>query len=99
MPDISVFWTQPAQAHLRKLYEHIGKESPKNAHKVVEEIVMAVEKAIRNPDIYAPDKFKTDNDGSYRAFEKHHYRVSYRFANNVIRVLRVRHTSMMPMQY
>ncbi|MBS1566856.1 MAG: type II toxin-antitoxin system RelE/ParE family toxin, partial [Bacteroidetes bacterium] len=46
-----------------------------------------------------PDKYKTNNDGSYRAFEKHRYRIVYRFGNNIIRVLRVRHTSREPLNY
>ncbi|MBK8607580.1 MAG: type II toxin-antitoxin system RelE/ParE family toxin [Chitinophagaceae bacterium] len=49
--------------------------------------------------MFAPDKFKENNDGSYRAFEKHHYRISYRFDNRVIRILRVRHTSREPILY
>jgi len=40
----------------------------------------AGKKAAANPEIYGPDKYKTDNDSSYRAFEKHHYRVAYRFS-------------------
>jgi hypothetical protein len=38
-----------------------------------------VEKAIPNPGFYGPDKYKADNDGSYRAFEKHSYRIVYRY--------------------
>jgi plasmid stabilization system protein ParE len=56
-------------------------------------------KAITNPGFYNPDKCKTNNDGSYRAFEKHHYRIVYRFTKNIIRVLRVRHTKMEPQKY
>ncbi|WP_394337594.1 type II toxin-antitoxin system RelE/ParE family toxin [Chitinophaga silvatica] len=88
-----------SQKQMRQAFKHISKDSPKNAAKVIEEIVEAVQKATSNPERYSPDKFKTDNDGSFRAFEKHHYRVSFRFTNNIIRVLRVRHTSMEPLEY
>jgi hypothetical protein len=44
---------------------------------------MVVHKATLNPEIYGPDKYKTDNDGSYRTFEKHHYRIAYRFSKSV----------------
>ncbi|MEN9548721.1 MAG: hypothetical protein RIR12_1312 [Bacteroidota bacterium] len=67
--------------------------------KVVNDIVVSTEKAINNPTYYNLDKYKIDNDGSYRAFEKHHYRVVYRYQKNIIRVLRVRHTSMEPKKY
>jgi plasmid stabilization system protein ParE len=66
---------------------------------VVDDIVSAVNKVISNPEVYPPDKYKDNNDGSYRAFEKHHYRIVYRFNDNTIRVLRIRHTSMEPKEY
>jgi hypothetical protein len=30
------------------------------------------------------DKFKKENDGTWRAFEKHHYRISYRVMPNEV---------------
>ena len=78
---------------------HLSNDSPQNAAAVINDIIIAAEKAIINPQYYNPDKYKTDNDGSYRAFEKHRYRVVYRFKKNIIRVLRVRHTSMEPKKY
>jgi addiction module RelE/StbE family toxin len=97
--EYEVVWTKRSQKQMRQVFKHISKDSPKNASKVIQEIAEAVQKAISNPEIYGPDKYKTDNDGSYRALEKHHYRVAYRFSKNIIRVLRVRHTSMEPHNY
>ena len=94
-----VVWTKRSQQHIKTAYKYISIDSPKNALKVVEEIVTALNKATSNPAFYGPDKYKKNNDGSYRAFEKHHYRIVYRFTNNIIRVLRVRHTTMEPSQY
>src|SRR5260221_11934982 len=94
-----VVWTKRSQKQMKQAFKHISKDSPKNAAKVIEEIAEAVHKAISNPEIYGPDKYKTDNDGSYRALEKHRYRISYRFSKNTLRVLRVRHTSMEPLEY
>lgn len=92
-------WTIRSQQHLRAAYNYISDDSPQNAKKVIEEIIIAVEKAIANPEFYGPDKYKSVNDGSYRAFEKYHYRIVYRFTKNIIRVLRVRHTRMEPKIY
>ncbi len=94
-----VVWTKRSQKQMRQVFKHISKDSPKNASKVIQEIAEAVLKAVPNPEIYGPDKYKTDNDCSYRALERHHYRVSYRFSKGIIRVLRVRHTSMEPLKY
>ncbi|MGC4037510.1 MAG: type II toxin-antitoxin system RelE/ParE family toxin [Chitinophagaceae bacterium] len=92
-------WTRRSQQHMSALYRYISKDSPLNASKVVNDIVAAAEKAIANPQHYNADKYKIDNDGSYGAFEKHRYRIVYRYQKNVIRVLRIRHTSMEPKQY
>ena len=82
-----VVWTKRSQKQMRQVFKHISKDSPKNASKVVQEIAEAVQKAIPNPEIYGPDKYKTHNDGrNFRALEKHHnYRVAYRFSKNIIR--------------
>jgi plasmid stabilization system protein ParE len=75
------------------VYEHICEDSPKNAFKVLEAITGIVNNAAANPTSHPPDKYKLNNDGTYRSFVKHSYRISYRVTNNTIRVLRVRHTS------
>jgi plasmid stabilization system protein ParE len=94
-----VVWTKRSQIHLAQLFEYIKKDSPRNASKVLNDITASVFKASKNPERYPPDKYKIDNDGSFRAFEIHRYRIVYRFSQNVIRVLRVRHTSMEPLPY
>jgi plasmid stabilization system protein ParE len=99
MAGNKLVWTRRAQQHMAALYNYISNDSPQNAIVVIYDIVAAMEKAIVNPDCYNPDKYKKDNDGSYRAFEKHRYRIVYRYQKNIIRVLRVRHTSMEPKRY
>jgi plasmid stabilization system protein ParE len=99
MVKYQLVWTRRSQQHMMALYKYIHEDSPQNAAKVVNDIVAAMEKAIDNPSYYNPDKYKIENDGSYRAFEKHRYRIIYRFKNNYIRVLRVKHTSMEPKMY
>jgi plasmid stabilization system protein ParE len=94
-----VVWTKRSQLHMHQIFEYISLESHQNAVNVLEDIVSAVNKATTNPEFYSADKYKVNNDGSYRAFEKHGYRIAYRFNKNVIRVLRVRHTSREPKAY
>jgi plasmid stabilization system protein ParE len=92
-------WTKRSQLQMKAAYNYISEDSPKNAAKVIEDIAVAVNKASTNPEFYGPDKYKINNDNSYRAFEKYHYRIVYRFTKNIIRVLRVRHTKMEPKTY
>jgi plasmid stabilization system protein ParE len=84
---------------MKAAYKYISEDSPQNALKVIEDIIAAANKAITNPEFYNPDKYKVNNDGSYRAFEKHHYRIVYRYNKGIIRILRVRHTKMEPTKY
>jgi len=94
-----VVWTKRSQQHMEQIFSYINEQSPQNALQVTEDIILAVNKATTNPEIYNPYKYKHNNDGTYRAFEKHRYRISYRYKTNVIRVLRVRHSSMEPKEY
>ena len=56
-------------------------------------ILSKVESLINNHTLYPIDKYKTNNDGSYYAFEIDDYRISYRVKNSVIKIIRIRHTS------
>lgn len=94
-----IVWTKRSQQHLKAAYKYISEDSPQNALRVIEDIIAAMNKAVSNPEFYNPDKYKVNNDGSFRAFEKHRYRIVYRFKKNVIRVLRVRHAKMEPEKY
>ena len=88
-----IVWTMRAQNHMKAAYNHISEDSVLNARRMVEDIIAAVEKAVESPEIYPQDKYKINNDGSYRSFVKHRYRVSYRAVDGIMRVLYVRHTS------
>ena len=94
-----IVWTKRAEKQLLEAYEYISLDAPQNALKVVNDIARAVEKASENPSAYPLDKYKMDNDGTFRALEKHKYRLSYRCSGHIIRVLRVRHTKMNPKYY
>ena len=94
-----VIWDDEAKQQLRAAYTFIKRDSPKNAAKVRGEIIALTKKIALYPEIYSVDKYKADNDGSYRAFEKHRYRIAYKVSEKEIRILRVRHTSMEPLSY
>jgi len=91
-----VVWTKRSLLQIKAAYKYIFKDSPQNAGKVVNDITKAVSKAVPNPEFYGPDKYKINNDGTYRAFEKHSYRISYKITKMTIVVLRVRHTKLEP---
>lgn len=96
---MKVIWSDEARLQLRTAYNHIKKDAPQNARKVRSDIVSITGSLPVNPGKYPPDKYKLSNDGSYRVFEKHKYRVVYRVLEKEIRILRVRHTGMEPITY
>lgn len=96
---LKVVWSNDARQQLRAVYNYIKKDSIQNAKKVRSDIVNITNNLSKNPARYALDKYRRNNDGSYRAFEKHKYRIAYRLFYNEIRILRIRHTSMEPKNY
>ena len=96
---LEIVWTKSAKSQLREIYKYISQESVQNAIKVINDLTQAVENIVQYPEKHKTDQYKKDNDGTYRAFEKHHFRVSYRNENQVIRILRIRHTKMNPKKH
>jgi len=94
-----VLWSNSAKAELKKAYEYMALDSLQNAQMVKNALIDLTIDLPQNPEKYPLDKFKTNNDGTWRAFEKYHYRISYRILENQIRIVRVRHTSKSPLTY
>jgi plasmid stabilization system protein ParE len=92
-------WNKRALNQFNAAIKYIAKDSLQNAENARKDILSKTEKLTANPEIYPPDKYREENDGNFRAFELHHYRISYYVSANEIRVLRVRHTKMEPKKY
>ncbi len=92
-------WPLKVQKQLEKVYQYILSDSPQNAEKVKEDILSSTRRLGANPEMHPPDKYRINNDGSFRAYELHHYRISYRVLAKYILVVRIRHTSMEPKKY
>lgn len=88
-------WPLKVQRQLEKAYNYILADSFQNAEKLKNDILLSTRKLSANPEMYPLDK----NDGSFRAYELHHYRISYRILQNEIVIVRIRHTSMKPKKY
>jgi len=58
-----------------------------------------IDKLPENPQRYAVDKFKRNNPGNYRAFEKYNYRIAYKHTDKEIHILRIRHVRQEPLEY
>jgi len=94
-----VVWSKSARNSLKQAFKYIALDSLLNAEIVRDTLIDATIELSENPEKHPMDKFKTENDGSWRAFEKHHYRISYRILKKQIRIVRLRHTSRSPLIY
>lgn len=96
---LELVWTKISEQNLSAVFKYISLNSHQNARKVIKDIFTAMDKVLLNPEQHNLDKFKKNNDGTYRAFEVHKLRIVYRHQKNIIRVLRIRHTKMEPQNY
>ncbi|HET6255020.1 MAG TPA: type II toxin-antitoxin system RelE/ParE family toxin [Puia sp.] len=94
-----VVWDEESRLQLKSLYEYIKTDSPRSAKKVRDDIVGIIRKLSSHPESHPADKYKINNDSSFRAFEKHRYRITYRIKEKEIRILRIRHVKMNPLEY
>ncbi|GGE40437.1 type II toxin-antitoxin system RelE/ParE family toxin [Psychroflexus planctonicus] len=94
-----VVWRKIALQQLHKQYEHIKKDSLQAAQKVRDDIFEMTDSLSTNPEIYPLDQYRKNNKGDIRAFEKYSLRVAYQITNVEVRILRVRHTSRLPLLY
>jgi plasmid stabilization system protein ParE len=62
------------------------------AEELERDILSRIRDLPENPLVYPLDKYRRNNDGTYRAFEVDLYRISYRNTKNSIRIVRIRHT-------
>lgn len=94
-----VKWNKHALKQFDDAIEYIETNSPVNAKKFKREVLNEIDGLLKHPLRYPTDNYKTNNDESFRAFELHRYRISYRYINNEIRIIRIRHTKRNPLNY
>lgn len=96
---LHIKWSRHALNEFVTLINHIEKDSPANAANVSRALLEKIDNLLAHPEQCGPDKYKLNNDGSFRAFELHRLRISYRYTGREIRIVRVRHTRMNPENY
>ncbi len=98
-PEYEILWNAPSKRQLRNIYNYIQEQSTQNANSFLDKILDTIDGLRINPERYGLDKYKRNNDGSYRYIEIYRYRVAYRIYKNEIRILRIRSTDQEPLEY
>ena len=97
--QVKVLWNKTAYKALEKHCNHIEKESLQSAIKVKTEIIAITKSLAKTPTRYPLDKYRINNKGDIRAFEKYSLRIAYQVCEKEIRILRVRHNKRNPLLY
>ncbi len=72
-----ITWDKQALNYFRESIRYIRQDSSQNADKVKKEILEKINELSKRPEIHNPDKYKINNNGEYRAFELHRFRIGY----------------------
>lgn len=99
MAENNIKWSAAAVQQYEEIIAYILEDSVKSAEVFQQKIFNKLEDICRMPEIGMPDKYKLNNDGSYRAVIIYQYRLSYRYVGEEIRVLRIRHMRMKPRKF
>ena len=88
-----------ATENFRSAIDYISEDSIKNSERVKQEIISQTKSLAVYPERHPLDKYKLNNDGTYRAFEKYRYRIVYRVLPTEIKIINVRHIRVEPKEY
>ena len=94
-----ITWDKTALIYFSEAIRYIRKDSEQNANKVKREILTRISELADYPEIHGPDKYKQYNNGNFRAFELHRFRIAYMVKEEEIMIIRIRHTSQEPKLY
>jgi len=96
---LRIVWDKSAVIYLKSAIAFIRKDSPQNAEKVKRDIITSVIALADTPERHPLDKYRINNDGSFRAFELYKFRISYFISDKEIRIVRIRHANQEPKDF
>jgi plasmid stabilization system protein ParE len=93
-------WNKGAVDSLLEIIEFLNDNDFEDyAERLKTNLLIIISNLPKTFDLCRPDKYKNNNDGSFKAFEYENYRVSFRVKDGEIRILRIRHTKRRPKQH
>lgn len=94
-----IVWNKRPSKFLATALKIISDDSIVQAERIEESLITAIQSLISNPEKFPPDKFKENNPGNFRAFEKPPFRIAYKVTERQIRILRMRYIKQEPKGY
>ncbi|MNL51291.1 Plasmid stabilization system protein [compost metagenome] len=97
---MEIRWNRTAIKQLLDIIQFIEENDFENYAVTVEKKILNRIRSLPETFQHHPlDRYKLNNDGTFRAFEFERYRVSFRAKTTEIRILYIRHTSRLPRKH
>jgi len=94
-----IVWSKNAANQYYEILEFIEDEAPQALPIVGNALMDAIEDLAAQYNSHPPDRFKNNNNGTYKAALVYSYRISYQVTETAVYILRIRHTSREPLNY
>ena len=94
-----IIWSKNAETQYYEILEYLFEEAPQAIDIVANKILDMIESLPTQYNNHPPDRFKKNNDGSFKTALVFSYRISYQITDTNAIVLRIRHTSREPLNY
>ena len=94
---MKIKWSNTAIKNLIFAIEYLEERGYYDyAAKLESEILIGIEELPSSHSLYQEDRFKFNNDGTFKSFVINNYRISFRVKSLEVHILRIRHTSKKP---
>ena len=95
-----IVWDKNAKDSFSSIIDFIRDSSDQNADKILDVVFSLIENAAKYPEHSRRDLYKRNNEsGRFRAFEIYSIRISFYYNDEVLQVVRIKHTKQQPSKY
>ena len=94
-----IIWSKNASIQYYKILKHLKENAPESIDLVGNSILDLIESLSTQYNHYPLDRFKKNNDGTFKATFVFSYRISFKISHNSVNIIRIRHTSREPKGY
>lgn len=95
----TIVWSKNAEKQYYEILNHLLEEAPQAIDKVGNALLDTIDDLALHFNHYPSDRFKRNNDGTYKAALVFSYRISYQIGGTTVNILRIRHTSKEPLDF
>jgi plasmid stabilization system protein ParE len=95
----TIVWSRNVADKYYEILDFLEKKAPEALPIVGNALLDIIDSLTIRCNSHPADRYKKNNDGSYKAAIIYSYRISYQVKNTNINILRIRHTSREPLNY